>query len=313
MKKILSFLSLAAVVLFSVPIFASGVLIDVKGDVKITGSSGKKIDAKIGTELIDASKIVVAKNSAAAVLLQSGAVDKISSGQTYIVGKDVAKSRKSFGEGMTVAMRELSSKGKGPTIHGMVKDVKGPDKSKKFIIDNQNEIVALFPRQTSIRFNPKIEFSWNSKPAVNWQSPVIVIDDAQNQHIAVIDVPANSTAMSVDAVAAKLNKGESYSWYLATKNPALKGKTSRFFFDIISAEKESKLESEIAEIRALGLGEQATNVLIAQVCFAAGLYNEVVDLLLPIWRSEKTNFTGKLLWLSYTKLAQGKKASEFPF
>jgi len=311
MKHVTALIFAIALTLISQAVFASAVLVDAKGDVKVAAPGGSQVAAASGMELVDKSTITVSAGGSASVLLENGTIDQITAGSTYTVGQATpGGKRTNMGGGIALAMRELKSSGEGPTIHGMVREAKGPsDKIKKLKAVKGFGISAIYPRGTSIRAGKNVTFKWESMPPMNWPAPVIVIDDSSKKHIAVVPVSAGSTQKAVPG--SKFKNGQKYSWYLATNQPKLKGKTMRFTFSTMSAADQKKLKSEMAKVRGLKLGADGTNLLVAQLYYQNGLYGEMVDILLPMWNRSRFPFIRKLLHLGYTKMGQTEKAYEF--
>lgn len=310
MKYTLAAVILAAVLAIAPGAKASGVLVDVKGTVTVKTPDGQAAPVKVGMELVDGSTVTAAAGGSASVLMDSGAMDEVSAGATYKVGQAPSGKRTDLGGGVALAMRELTQQGEGPTIQGMVREAKGPSsKVQKFA--PKMGIGGIYPRETAIRLGGSVAFKWDASPPVNWPAPAIVIEDSNKNQLAVIPIDANSTEKSIGAADAKLAKGAKYSWFLATKDPAVKGKTMRFNFSTLSAGAEGEIDSEISKMRGLGLGADGTELLVAQVYFKNGLMSDMVNALVPLWNKSKAPFVRKLLYLGYSRMGQAAKANQF--
>lgn len=284
--------------------FASGVLVDARGKVEVRTKGGMPITGAVGLELPEGAVVTVAAGASAAVMLESGAIDQIGAGQSYTVGKEapVEKKRTNLPAGVAVALRELAGSGEGPTVHGMLKKA-GPSAAAQ-IPANLFGIAAIFPSLTGILLTPTIIFRWTPTPAVDWPHPALVIDDAAGKHIAVRPITPGSHELSVSAAAAGLKKGNRYSWYLATQEGALNGKSGRFEFWTLSAAKEQELAASIARVRAMDMSEEGKALLIGQLDLGMGLNEEAVEVLRPLWQKTQAPFVKKLLWLGYGRMAR---------
>jgi hypothetical protein len=298
MKKI--FLAAAIFVFMPCVALASAVLVGAKGDVKVALPGKAAVAAKVGTDIVDGAVITTG----------NGAMDEIASGQSYKVGEAKAAKRTDLGRGIALAMNELSSAGKGPTVQGMVREAKGPSsKVMRLAAAKGFGISAIYPRGTSVRLAGDVSFKWDAEPKVDWAKPCIVIEDANKARVAIVDIAAGSTEQKV--ASSTFKKGLKYSWYLAEKEPEVKGKTMRFEFATLSDAEASAVEADVAKIRGLGIGAEGTDIVLAQAYFKAGLVNEMVEVLLPAWQRTKAPYIKKLLWLGYSKMGQTEKAHEF--
>lgn len=313
MKHALAIIFAIASITVSQAAFSSAVLIDAKGDVKVAAPGQPALAATSGMELVNGSTVAVGAGASASVLLESGAMDQIPPGGSYRVGEATGGgNRTNLGSGITLAMRELAAQGDGPTIHGMVREAKGPsDKLRKLSEVKGFGISAIYPRGTSIRLGPTLKFEWEPTPRVDWPAPALVIDDAGKKQVTAAPIPEGSTTITLDTATIGLKKGQNYSWYLATRKPAVKGKTMRFTFKALTATDEGRINSEISKIHGLKMGADGTDLLIAQLYYKDGLYEDMVKTLLPLWNRNKAPFIRKLLRLGYSKMGQTEKASQF--
>lgn len=292
---------------------ASGVLVDAKGKVDVTLPGGAPQPGRIGLELPDGSSVSVRSDGAASVMLESGAIDDIPQGEAYKVGSEAKGAKRiELGSGLAVAMRELAAAGKDPTVHGMVKAAVGPrgkiGLAAGFVAGGIN---AVYPSGTSIRLGAIITFRWDPTPPVDWAKPAIVVDDANKQHIATRPVAAGSHELSIDSSNIGIKKGGAYSWYLATQEGSLKGKTSRFEFRTLSGADEKQLDGDISKIRALDMSKDGKNLLIGQIYISRGLNDDAARTLDPLWQKLQPPFVKKLLRLAYSRMGRAKDAELF--
>lgn len=313
MKKQFTLIIFALFTFITTNVFASAVIVDMTGSVKAKLPGKSEALATSGMELPDGTVVNVGGGAEASLLLDSGALDQLSSGSTYTVGKTSAgEKRTNLGSGIALAMRELSNEGEGPTVHGMVREtgtvVADRDKFKKSKKSNPNMVDAIFPRGTGVVVGSKITFKWENTPAVNWNAPVLIIDDASKKHIAVLPIAKDSTSLSTTVANAKIVRGAKYSWYLGTKSPGVKGMTKRFEFWTLTTSKEGSLKGDLAKIRGLNMSNNGKGLLIAQTYYANGLYDDMVRELAPVYSKNKAPFIKKLLRDGYAKMGQSKRA-----
>lgn len=301
MNATMAFLMLIVAAL-PVPALASGVLVDARGKVEVAVGKGPPFAGTIGQELPDGAVITVAAGGAAAVMLESGAVDQLAAGQAYTVGKEApAAKRTSLAGGVAIAFRELAGSGEGPTVHGMLKKA-APQQFN--VPSNLFGIAAVFPSQTAVRLGPTITFRWTESPAVDWPKPALVIDDAGGRRVAVRPIAPALHELIVDPAASGLQKGNRYSWYLATQEGGVKGKTARFEFWTLSAAQGRELDATIARVKALDMSEDGKALLIGQMDLGLGLNEDAVKVLEPLWQRTQALFVKKLLWLGYSRMAR---------
>lgn len=281
---------------------ASGVLVDSRGKVEVVIKGGAPQAGAIGLELPDGSTVTVGAEGSAAVLLESGAVDEIAAGQTYAVGApSAAAKRTSLAGSLAIAMRELAVRQEGPTVHGMLKELKGPQ-FIEFADVSFGGIAARFPQGTAIRLGSAVLFRWSEAPAVDWQKPALVIDDAGGRRVVVRPVAPGAHELSV--AAAVLKKGGRYSWYLATQEGGLKGKTARFEFQTLSAAEERELDAAAGRIRGLDMSDDGKALLLGQLHVGMGLRDEAVKILEPLWQRTQAPFVKRLLWLALARMSR---------
>lgn len=298
-------------VVFSLPSLASaaGVLIDVAGRVDYT-LPGKKSDlGKIGVVLPSGSIISVGEEGSAAIMFDNGDVDKILPGQSYTVGGKIkSNSTIALGNHVSMAMRELLNPSE--TL-ALPKEARGPFSNIPIKDTSFLGIGATFPINTSIRLEPKITFEWNDAQPVNWPQPVLVIDDAEKSHIVAKRISTGTREITIDTRLAGLKKGGAYSWYLASYAFGIKGKTLRFEFSIVSEEDEKKIDTMIAKIQSLEIGEDGKKLLLAQLYLGLGLNYNAAQILESIIEGSQTPFTKKLLWFSYSKMGRITDAEKY--
>ncbi|MFA4875193.1 MAG: hypothetical protein WC956_05320 [bacterium] len=307
--------SAAIVLIISVPFVAhaSAVLLDAKGSVSVTLLGNKPSPAKIGLELPDGSVLKVGKGGKASVMLDTGAVDEITGEASYTVGPKAKSSKRTeLGNGVRVAMRELSAGGPNPTVHGMVKEAGGPA-SKMPSLDafGAGGLRAIYPIGTAIRLGPTISFRWEGAQNVKWPEPVIVIDDASQKHVAVKAIRPGSSEYSASPKELGLAAGGRYTWYLASNKGGVAGKTSRFEFTTISQADERALDTDIAKAKSLEMSQDGKELLAAQLFYQRGMYDDMVRKLAPLWQRTRAPFVGKLLKYGYSQMGRGKEAAGF--
>lgn len=312
MNKLLTFIAIPVVFLFSPRCFASGVLIDIKGDVKVGVPGAKESQGKVGAELSEGSTVIVNNGGAAVVMLSNGAIDQISSGSRYVVGKEAVQAKRiNFGSSLALAMREATTSGEGPTVHGMVKEAKGPKGLVKLPGLATVGINAIYPSGTSIRTANTIIFKWEAEPKIDWPKPALVIDDASKKHISISAVSVGSNELKVEISKAGIKKGQSYSWFLAQQEGGINGKTRRFEFKILSDADEKNLDSDITKIRSLKMGPEGKDILVAQLYLGFMLNEEAVQAILPVWQKTKSPYVAKLLHLGFSRMGQQKEAESY--
>lgn len=292
-------------------LIASAVLIDAKGKVSVI-LPGKEVErAKVGMELPDGS-IVNVTDGGASVLLESGTLDEIASKTTYTVGvKSDEGKRTDLGGGIALAMRELAATGEGPTVHGMVKEAKGPrDLRIDFGKGAASSQMGLFPTGTKVVLGESQSFRW-SRP-VDYANAVLVLDDAKRNRLAIANLKRGDTSFTRSSAKLHLTKGNSYSWYLGeSAGDGIKGRTGRFVFQTLAASDESSLNSKKGRIDSLKMGGEGKDLLKAQLYFQYGLYDDMVKALRPIYEKSRAPFVKKLMRFGYTKMGNNVEAAKY--
>jgi hypothetical protein len=309
MKSLIAVLCCIFVVIISSSAIASAVLVDAQGKVEVT-IAGKAESAKPGLELPDGSTVEV-KDGSAQVLLESGAMDGVPANTRYTVGQKAhAGSRTDLGGGITLAMKELAASGEGPTVHGMVKKVGGPQQISLGSKVPAKGLRGVYPVGTAIVLEPTITFKW-SEPA-NFKDPVLVIDDAKRKRLSIIKVKAGEISFHRSPEKLNLKRGGSYSWFLAEKvGEDVKGRTARFKFTTLADSEAKALEGEKGKIEGLRMGQDGKDLLIAQIYFQHGLYDDMVNRLEPLYARTPTPFTRKLLRLGYARMGNMAEAAKY--
>lgn len=301
MKKILSIFVAATVLAFSGSAIASAVLVDSVGGVSVKFPNEKISVGEIGMELPQGSSVSTDNSGKASILLETGTIAEIGPESSYSVGGESKEAKTAeFGGGIMLAMREMSASGEEPNVHGMVRGVRTFKKAKPR--PKANIIGAIYPKATSLLLTDKISFEWDSEPKIDWPSPAIVIDDASAKNIAIIPIKQNQSSVIVPNSSAKFERGKKYSWYLATRSPALSGKTGRFEFGVLPARAEKELNSEIKKIKDLKMSPDGEAFMTAQVYYRYGLYRMSVDALTPVYEKNRQEIVGKLIELCQRKM-----------
>jgi hypothetical protein len=309
MLKTIFMMIAASMLMVPTTSFASAVLVDAQGRVEVT-VSGKKGSAKVGTELPNGSVVDVG-NGSAQVLLESGAMDGIPANTKYTVGsKAHAGSRTDLGGGIALAMKELAASGEGPTVHGMVKKVGGPQQIRLGAKAPAKGLRGIYPVGTAIVLESTVTFKW-SEPA-SFKNPVLVLDNAKKRRLAVLKLKLGQTNFHRSAEKLHLKRGGSYSWFLAERvNGDVKGRTARFKFTVLSGSRVKALKDQKSGIEAMRMGQDGKDLLIAQTYFGYGLYDDMVNRLTPLYARAPTLFTRKLLRLGYARMGNMREAAKY--
>jgi hypothetical protein len=307
MKKYLFMIFALLALVFSADALASAVLIDSSGSVTVQAPGGTSTPGVSGMELADGSVISVGGDGSASVMLADGSIDQISTGNTYKVGGPAQTAHKtSLGEGVSIAMNETAQGGEQPTLQGMVRNAKGPSarfrQNMKARGKASGGIEATYPRNTTIVLGSSVTFSWKAKPAVNWPSPAIVIDDGNGKRMGVEKIAEGSRSQKVDTAKLGLKKGETYVWYLATTSGGVKGKSGRFEFRTLSEAKEKQLASKKHQIDSMSMGKDGKKLLTAQLYYNYKLYGKMKEELASIPKENRTSYVKKLLAMANAKM-----------
>jgi hypothetical protein len=306
---ILTVLSFA---LFPALAHASAILVDAQGKVEVALPGGKSAPLQAGISLPDGSVVKVESGGKAAVLLESGAMDTVTAGTSYTVGAKVEKAQRTeLGSGIAIAMRELVATGEAPTVHGMVKEAKGPTgRLPDFsVLGGAEGFNAIYPVSIAIRFQNTLTFRW-AQPA-NWPAPALVLDDAQKKRLAVIPIPANAKEVTASAANLYLAKGAAFSWYLATKEKGGTGKGARSEFSVLSEKEEQTLDATLANVRKLGLSEVGQALLCGQIYYQHKMYDDLTRTLAPIIGSDASPFAKQLLFTAYSRMGRTEEAAKY--
>ncbi len=311
MKVASSLIIALLMIVIAAPAFASAVLVDAKGAVTVKTPDGKTKSGVVGQELAVGTTVAVGANASAAVMDASGTISQIDAGGSFTVGAKSAKAKKTdLGEGIGMALREMAAKGDGPTVHAMVREAKGGGaRGQSLMASGLLGVNAIAPTGTVIRLSSSVLFRWDAAPKINWANPVIVIDDANKKRLAIFPIEEGATQLSVNTQRAKLSKGGTYSWYFASRNGGIMGKSLRFEFATLSAADEKKLDADIAKVQALNLSAEGRDLLVAQLYFQFGLRYDMVELLKR--QPKTTPFTKKLLVMGYNLMGRPKEAAQY--
>lgn len=290
---------------------ATAVLVDAKGDVRVK-QGNKEARAIIGAELADGAIVVAGKNARAAVLCESGSLDEVSGGRSYTVGVPSKGKSTSLGAGITIAMKEIAAGGKGPTVHGMVKDVDGP-RTLKIDFDKLGGqgLTALYPSGTTLKLSPNIDFKWSEPIGKDWVKPALVVMDMSGKRLGSIPLSAGASKAGICPCKLGLARGREYKWFLATNDKATKSKTPEFKFQTLSDNDERRLDAELAKISSLELTDQGKALLQAQLYFSYGLYDEAAKELGPFYAKSQSPFAKNLLHLCYMRMGRIFEAKKY--
>lgn len=282
---------------------ASAVLVDAQGKVTVTLPGKKAAPATAGLELPVGSVVAAEKGGSASVLFASGAMDRVAAGTNYTVGKGSQSAKRTeLGGGMGTAMRELAAAGQGPTVHGMVREVKGPKKGLGLSLGpGPSAVQPIAPRRSTILLGKQITFSWKGKP--DWSNPIFVIDTEKGTIVKTLPIQPGQQSLSKATAALGVKKGMDYGWYLGAQGK--KGPTrkmARSPFTTLSAAEENRYRAERAKLGKLGLGADGKAILEAQLDFQYGLYASMIETIAPVWAHNKAPFVKKLMYLGYHRM-----------
>ncbi len=295
--------------------FASAVLLDVRGTVNVKLPGGKSPQAKAGMELPDGSILAVKSGGRAQVLLQSGTLEEVASGKSYTVGANAGGSKRTtLGSGIAVAVRELSQRGSGPTVHGMVKEAEGPrSQLQQMTFGASASVRGIFPVATSLRTNTVLSFRISAPLPAVWRSPVLVVEDARKQQLLVKAVEPGKREVALRSGELPLVPGGKYSWYLGVREGGrVQAKSARYDFSILSTAEEQSLSRELAEVQSLDMGAEGKAILSAAVFQRYQLYGEVVRELAPFAQGINTVDAAKrMLLTAYARMGDSEEAQKY--
>jgi len=311
MRAIYMIAMIVALTLIASGAHASAVLVDAKGDVKVRqGKSETK--ARIGVELADGAVVIAGDKSAASILSESGSLDEIAAGQSYTVGKPLAAKSTSLGSGIAVAMKEVSAGGKGPTVHGMVKEAGG---GGRLAIDfdklGGQGLIALYPSGTVVRIGPTIEFRWSEPVGKDWVNPTLALFDVAGKRVSELPLGIGDTSLSICPCKLGLRPGADYKWFLATADKGLSSKTHEFKFSTLSDNETRRLDNELSKISSSDLSEDGKALLDAQIYFSHSMYEEAVKGLSPAYARSPSPYAKKLLYLGYMRMGRIAEAKKY--
>lgn len=301
---------------FAWPAFASGVLVDAKGNVTVTTPEGKSAEAKTGLELPDGSKVSVGKNSSASLMMMDGSIEELGADQSITVGgQKQSAGKKTVIDGIALAMNEVSSGGAQPTVHGMVKMGRmGPGQPKPTISVSANQFgpEAIYPVQTTISDLSELTFLWKYGQKFDFKEPVIVINDVGNKQLAYKKISPQNGRLTASFAELKLSAGKRYSWYFASNEKGkMTPKSGRFNFTVLSPADKQKLDSDIAKVRAFNMSDDGKKFLIAQLYYRQQMIDSMVRELLPLWETNRTDAVKKLLNYGYLRMGQVEEAKKY--
>jgi hypothetical protein len=301
---------------FSAASHASGVIVDVKGNVNIQLPDGKTNEAKIGVELPDGAKISTDKSSSISVMMMDGSIVDIEEKKDYTIGVNNKKtSSKTVIDGLALAMNEASASFSGPTVHGMVKMTQlGPNAPMPSYISATNILgpYGIYPVETIIDLSDEIVFSWRMDKQLQFTNPVVVVENSKGKKLAIKTVSQKDTSAAMKVSRLKLQPGENYSWYLASNDKRrLTGKTRRYNFGILSTPDKIKLEQDKHKIMAMNISDDGKKFLIAQLYYRVKMNDAMVKTLLPLWEKEHSDAIKKLLRLGYSRMGQAQEMVKY--
>ncbi len=305
MKRVLIIgIGCLAAMIVSAMAHASAVLVDAKGAVTVTLPGKKATPATSGLELPKGAVVTTGAKASASILFASGAVDQVAAEKRYTVGQSSTEAKRTeLGGGLGTAMRELAAAGQGPTVHGMVREAKGPKKSGLGLAlgPGAGGVTPLAPRHTTVLLEKTLVFSWKGKP--DWSNPIFVIDTEKGAIVKTLPIQPGEQSLSKATAALGLKKGMDYGWYLGTQGK--KGPTrkmARSPFTTLSAAEEKRYSAERAKLGSLGLGADGKAILEAQLDFQYGLYATMIETVSPVWAHNKSPFVKKLMYLGYHRM-----------
>lgn len=316
MKFITAIFSILVISVISLAAFASGVIVDAKGNVTITLPNGKSSPAKVGTELPDGTKISTNDTSSASIMLMDGAIEEIGAKQNYTVGKKAkeAKSRTVI-QGLALAMNEATATSSGPTVHGMVKMTQlGPNAPRPAPIALGNVFgpEGIYPAGTVIEIPKKLTFRWKMDSKFKFDNPVLVVEDASQKKLIIKKLSRSADNVTIKSKKMKLMPGGQYSWYFASRsNRKILGKSRRFNFATLSNAENNKLIQDSQKIAAMNMSQDGKQFLTAQLYYRAKMNDKMVKTLLPLWEKDHADGIKKLLYLGYLRMGQTINALKY--
>lgn len=316
MKLVKTLIMCALICALSATAYASGVVVDSKGEVKIKLPDGKTNQAKVGVELPDGTKISTAKSSSISIMLMDGSIEDIGEKKDYTIGGNKKEaSSKTVIQGLALAMNEATTSTSGPTVHGMIKMTQlGPSAPTPSYISATNILgpYGIYPVGTIIDLPEEIAFSWRMDKQLNFTNPVVIVENAKGKKLVVKNVSPKDTQVAMKTAKLNLQQGENYSWFLASNEKRrIIGKTRRFNFGIISVKEKNILEQDKQKIMAMNISDDGKEFLFAQLYYRAKMNDAMVKTLLPLWEKEHTEALRKLLYLGYSRMGQTQELVKY--
>ncbi len=301
-----------------------GVLIETQGPVTIASPEGRSLGTAVGTELEPGSTVNTGEGGRALIMLMNGAVITIAEHESYLVGvfPPTGILKPVMLKGLTVALSEavllqlpitasaMSARNrtapphaKGVTKMGRV----GPDRPPPPVVPmgrkRANHVEGIHPVETSIILPDKLTFEWRGRLLPD--DPALVLEDVQHDR-RTFDIPhSRSTKLTVDANRLGLTRGDTYSWYLASRGDKPgRGRTRRFAFSVLTAHQEKLLQRDVDTIDSIAQTPDGRAFMKGQLCFNYGMNYKMVETLLPLWKKHRSSALKKLLKLGYARLGR---------
>ncbi len=315
MKKMCLFFTVIGIFI-TANVFASAVIVDVKGKASIKLPDGKSLSPDIGIDLPDGTKIRTDDTSSLSLMLMNGTIDDISGKQSYTVGATANDGqKKTVLQGIALAMNEISSTGSGATVHGMVKMTNlGPEGPKPTFAPIPGSLGPQGTYPVNIALEPvdRITFRWEVGSKIDFTNPYVIIENDKKKIIATSPITPISTEVSIKNSLMKLQPGQRYAWRFASNEKGkYLGKSRKFNFSILSIPKKKTFNEDLAKLKTMKISDDGKLFLSAQLYFSYKMYDKMVECLLQLWDKNKTDVIKKELFMAYQRMGQTKEAMKY--
>ncbi|MBI4211409.1 MAG: hypothetical protein HY540_02105 [Deltaproteobacteria bacterium] len=302
MKKILlSFIALL-LILKAFPSHACGIVLDVKGDVRVT-RDGKSSPVKFGEWVRHDSTVSTSKTGTIS-FLEEDTIVTIGPDQHFTMGKALPPALQRLEiEGLKLVLldaSEATSQKSSTAKMALPPTGKGGSIAASASMFG---VQGLFPLHTVIDPVETLIFRWFYTKPATW-TPSVIIEQSDQQKLAILPQVRKATKASVLAADVGAKPGREMFWYVAEwlSNGTINMKTPRYRFRFLATEDAERLARDLKALTALKLPARAMRILESQLYYKYGMLQKMIDTLRPLHAKGAGSAVKDLLYFGYLRI-----------
>ncbi len=280
---------------------ATGVVVEQSGGLYFVTPKGQKIIPKMGDEFYDGYQIYNTKNRAF-LLLFYGELIELKTGQNFQVEKNSVKPKPYFPPPYTALEDAINVAKMGPV------GIKAPLNANP----PKGGMEGLYPIYGNILPSPQINFQWTGKDVLGKKPTFFFFEEAKEPKYKTFPISKKTKSLAIASQELGLQEGKTYHWFLGRLEKWPKAQSQVFTFQILSQNDQKQLNKDLKNIASLGLStKEGENFLKANLFYHYQMFDDMINLLKPMYQKRTSRGFRRLLYLGYVRLGRYAMAKRY--